>query len=809
MDYGRSCPVVITSLLFAMLTILLSALVFHKLANGVVGNVTPPSTFGSLAGITLTPATIASGNKSTGVVSLTAAAASPGVYVNLASSNTALATAPQTVFISPGATLTTFNVTAASGLTVGGTSVISASYNGATVSQTQTILPMGPASVTLSPTAVVGGASSTGTVTLNTKALAGGFTVNLSSNTQGVTVPATTTIISGATTATFAVATVPTPTPIVATIRVTANGLAFTAPLTVNPPNLSNMSVSPNPAIGGTSPTGTVQLNGLAPAGGIVVGLSSESKNAVVGTNVKVAAGSSYANFPISTLAVPTPTALNLTAKQGGISQSTVLTLNPPALSSFILNPSSASGGTQVTGTVTLTGIAPAGGANIKLSSNNPAVLVPPSVIVPEGASSLNVPITPSGVAATTTVTLAASLGNVSKSAPLTINPTVLSTIVLNPATIVGGNATTGTINLTGSAPAGGMVVTLKSSVPNATLPSTVTVPAGSSIATFTIQTGIVTGPTTATITATQGANNATATLSIQPDSLSGISLSDSTVVGGSQTTITGTLTFSGPTPASGTVVQLSSSSPTVATVPASVKAILTGSARTVTFPVTHLHVTKTSSTTIQAKVGNDIQTVVLTSNPFAVTNLTIDPASVTGGTGAKGTVTLNASPGLKSGPVVVKLSSSTLAVKPPVSVTVAEGVTTGTFALTTTGVTTDTSAAVTATLGTGTRQAILVVHPPVLTDLSLKPTSVKGSATTIVTGTITLSGPAPTAGITVTMSSSNASLASAPATVKVLAGKSTVTFTVTHKKVSKQTPVSIDASFGGITKSVSLTLTP
>src|SRR5206468_1255774 len=59
-------------------------------------------------------------------------------------------------------------------------------------------------SVSLSPTSVVGGGSSTGTVTLNAPASAGGIVVTLSSgNPPTATVPSAVTVPSGSTTATF------------------------------------------------------------------------------------------------------------------------------------------------------------------------------------------------------------------------------------------------------------------------------------------------------------------------------------------------------------------------------------------------------------------------------------------------------------------------------------------------------------------------------------------------------------------------------------------------------------------------------
>src|SRR5512136_2103327 len=68
-----------------------------------------------------------------------------------------------------------------------------------------------------------------------------------------------------------------------------------------------------------------------------------------------------------------------------------------------------------------------------------------------------------------------------------------LSAVSLNPAALLGGGASTGTVTLTGSAPAGGMVIGLTSSnTAAAQVPASVTVAAGAMTATFTVTTSPV-----------------------------------------------------------------------------------------------------------------------------------------------------------------------------------------------------------------------------------------------------------------------------------------------------------------------------
>jgi polyisoprenoid-binding protein YceI len=60
-----------------------------------------------------------------------------------------------------------------------------------------------------------------------------------------------------------------------------------------------------------------------------------------------------------------------------------------------------------------------------------------------------------------------------------------------------------------------------------------------------------------------------------------------------------------------------------------------------------------------------------------------------------------------------------------------------------------------------------------------------------------------------VKLSSSDPSVAAVPASVTVAAGRSTVTFKVSHHEVSTETSVSIGATISGVTQTATLTVTP
>ena len=155
--------------------------------------------------------------------------------------------------------------------------------------------------------------------------------------------------------------------------------------------------------------------------------------------------------------------------------------------------------GAAAQGTVTLTNPAPAGGVAVALSSSNSAVAtVQTPVTVPAGASSATMAVT--GIAPGT-VTIVATAGGSSQSAPLTVSSGVaLSAITLSIQTVIGGDSVVGTAVLTAPAPGGGAVVALSANDP-LTVPASVTVPAASTSATFTIVTRSVSGTTPATVT--------------------------------------------------------------------------------------------------------------------------------------------------------------------------------------------------------------------------------------------------------------------------------------------------------------------
>jgi len=577
-----------------------------------------------LSSLTHTPDSVIGGKSATGTVSLTTPAPSGGATIPLSDNSGAL-TVPASVTVPAGQTSATFAITT-SAVTSDTTVVISATFAGDTFNDAIILRTMLQA-VDLNPSTVVGGTPSTGTVILGAPAPAGGAVVTLSSsNTTLVTVPASVTVPAGATSATFTANTRTVTSFSFADVSASYAGATVSSRLFLSTAANTVASLTLNPAsvVGPNSVTATVTLGGAASCCPTVEFASSDPPLAQVPASLNFSTGQTSATFTVNTGSVIATRTVTISASLNGTTRSAVLTVNPPGapapvtLSALSLSPTSVAGGNASTGTVTLSGAAPAGGAAVTLSSNNAAATVPGSVTVAAGATSATFAVSTSAVTANTTVTITGTLG-VAQSASLTVtpppapaaptlvspanaatvaqpvtldwndvanaasyevqvddtqtisapfvaNPTVtvsqatlsglpaqqlwwrvrarnsagvfgpfsatrrftpqgapapasLSSVTVNPSSVVGPASATGTVTLTSAAPAGGALVTLSSSNAAAAVPASVTVAAGATTATFTVTTTTVTTATGSTITAVYNSVTRTATVTVNPAS--------------------------------------------------------------------------------------------------------------------------------------------------------------------------------------------------------------------------------------------------------------------------------------------------
>ena len=195
--------------------------------------------------------------------------------------------------------------------------------------------------------------------------------------------------------------------------------------------NFAAVGLTPEASIGGGTIQGRVHIQNVAPAGGQVYTLTSSNPSAAsVPASVTIPAGASSATFTVTTRAVTKSTPVQLTVWSEGNGDHPVLWVDPgsappptASLSSLALNPSSVIGGTSSTGTVTLTGPAPADGVAVTLSVDSTAASVPSVVSVAAGATTATFTATTTTVASTTVATIAATSGAMARAAELTIAP--------------------------------------------------------------------------------------------------------------------------------------------------------------------------------------------------------------------------------------------------------------------------------------------------------------------------------------------------------------------------------------------------
>jgi len=390
-----------------------------------------------------------------------------------------------------------------------------------------------------------------------------------------------------------------------------------------------------NPAaFGVTVFSGELAADGATPVGNMT---GAEDIGAPSGPNSGVAFNATYSvsSSPTNgrgTMTVTSGTGGNAVIYMVSASKFVAVSLNDPnpavldfelssaaaasvTLSSVSLNPASVTGGNSSTGTVTLSGAAPSGGAVVTLSSSNDAASVPSSVTLPTGTSSATFPVNTSAVTSSTPVTISASYGGVTQTGSLTVTAAPNYTLSASPTSlsITQGSGGTATVTVTPLNGFSGSVSLSVSGLPSGVSASFSPNPATTtSTMTLAASNAATVGTVTATITGTSGTltRTTTITLTVTPPPLptvSSLTLSPTGVIGG--TPSTGTVTLSGPAPAGGAQVALSSNN-SAASVPSSV--IVPAGATSATFRVNTSIVLISTSATISASYNSTSRTATL-----------------------------------------------------------------------------------------------------------------------------------------------------------------------------------------------------
>ena len=299
-----------------------------------------------------------------------------------------------------------------------------------------------------------------------------------------------------------------------------------------SPAVLKSLTINPTSVVGGNNSTGTVTINSPAPAGGVVVSLSSNNAAGSVPASVTITQGNTSANFNITTSGVLSPQQVQVTANHNALALNANLTVTAPTSIAISFNPNSVDGGQNSTGTATINGMAPSGGYAINLSSNKASVTVPGSVTVLEGQSSITFTANTTEPSSTETATITGSNGAVSGQGTLEVKGGG-ATVTIVEAAVKGGNALTLRITIPAAAPVGGTTFNLTGDALSSP-PATAKIGEGKTTIDVGVNTNATLSDATTTVSVTPAAGGATkqASTTVQAPLIRALYLAQSPVAG-------------------------------------------------------------------------------------------------------------------------------------------------------------------------------------------------------------------------------------------------------------------------------------
>ena len=712
--------------------------------------------------------TIAPGSPSVLDVKLALPAPVGGVTITLTSSDPSVLTVPPNIFIAQGATApaTPAQVT---GLVFGSATVTASAPGFTGDSKTVTV----GAALTFSTQALTVGAGGVQTtnILLSAPAPAGGLTVTLTSNnTQVATVPASVSIGAGATSASVPVTAAGTGSATI-TARTSAPNVTGTT-LSVTVVNYGGIVLPSNVLVGvGQTVPFPIALTIPAPQGGVTITLSTANSNIadISPKTVTIAAGQTQPPSQPQLTGVGLGSVSISASAPGFVSSSQTV----QCTASLVFDPTALTLAGNQSGNLTLklSAPAPAGGLIVNIAAAPSGIVtVPSQVTIAQNTTTATVSVT--GVATgLATITGSAAISGIANA---TATATVLgSGAIALPVglTIAPGQTVPFAVTLTSAAPAGGVTVTLSSSDSTkvSISPASVSIAAGQTQPSSQPQ---VTGGNFGSATISANAPGFTAaSQSVTVGAALSISPQTSTITGPDTRTLT--LNLSAPAP-SDLAVNLSASPAGVVTL-TSTATIAKGAAST-TFNVTGMGA---GTATITAAAGNVLNvsngTAGVTVQSSGALSL---PSSVTVGLGQSTSFQVTLPAPAPAGGVNVSLSSSNTSnvTITPATVTIPAGQTTPASAPQITGKNLGTSD-ITASANLYT-SAVKTVQVTATINLSPQNLSLGLETKNL---TLTLSGPAPAAGLTFSVSSSNTGVATVgSSSVTIPANSTTANIAVT-----------------------------
>lgn len=279
---------------------------------------------------------------------------------------------------------------------------------------------------------------------------------------------------------------------------------------------LSSIQIAKPAIYGGQQNTITLKMNGAAPVGSVVT-LSDTSANVSIPTSATIPLGATQYTFNCFTTNPTSDQTVTIFGTVYGNTTSNSFTLH--AIPAFTYTPESANiyGGNRFNATIDFTIPCPIT-AVFTFSDNAVQVASPAATSIAAGGQTKVVPLYTASVAATVNAVIQAKLANTTASSSVAIQPRPdLSNLSLSPASVVGGNSSTGTITMNFAGAAGPQTVTTSDTSAIVTTPSSVVVPGGASTANFNITTNVVTASYNVTVKARLRGITKAATLNVHP----------------------------------------------------------------------------------------------------------------------------------------------------------------------------------------------------------------------------------------------------------------------------------------------------
>lgn len=267
---------------------------------------------------------------------------------------------------------------------------------------------------------------------------------------------------------------------------------------------------------GGQQNTVTVKFNGSAPAGSRV-DLSDTSSSVSIPTTFDMPLGSTQYTFTAFSVNPAATETVTIFATAWGTTVSNSFTLNH--IPAFTYTPESANiyGGNRFNATIDMLSAIPIT-AVFTFSDTAVQIASPASTSIAAGGQTRTVALYTASVASTVNATISAKLANTTATSAVALQPRPdLSNLSLSPASVVGGNSSTGTITMTFAGAAGAQTVTTSDTSAIVTTPSSVVVPGGAATANFNITTNVVTASYNVTVKAQLRGITKAATLNVHP----------------------------------------------------------------------------------------------------------------------------------------------------------------------------------------------------------------------------------------------------------------------------------------------------